>query len=270
MTVETIQTSDIENPVYSVVVPTRDRCGHMLRNCLRSIQLQTLEQVELIVVDYGSTQENHNKLIDMLPPCTVYKYETDEPWNLSAARNIGLRRATAPHSCTLDSDLIMEPYTLKSTLKIHNDYNPCYVTFQVTLLSPQAPSPSILELPRDYDKLTLAHIIKRSEGWGGFISAPTSWWHTCQGFDERMTWWGWEDVDMWKRVARAGLARNRLQVAMYPDSEIYHQYHVNAQISAIKQRRIDIYNAITTNEHYAKHTKGILRNDENWGIWNED
>jgi len=270
MTIETIQTDNVDNPVYSVVVPIRDRCGAMLRNCLRSIELQTIKPAELIVVDYGSTPENHEKLLEMLPPCTVYRYETDEPWNLSAARNIGLRRTHAKHSCVLDADLLLEPRVLESTLKIHNTYAPCYVTTQVILLSPTAMSPSTIELPRDYDKLTNAPFLKRAEGWGGFTSAPTSWWYTCQGFDERMKWWGWEDVDMWKRVARAGLARNRLQSIMYSGSEVYHQYHVNVQIDAVKQRKIETYKAIATNEHYAKHTRGIIRNDENWGLWSED
>jgi len=270
MTVETIQTVDIENPLYSVVVPIRDRCGHMLRNCLRSIELQTLKPIELILVDYGSTPENHQKTLDMLPPCTVYRCETDEPWNLSTARNIGLRRSCAKHACVLDGDLIMEPRVLESALQIHNDYPPCYITTHVILLSPNAITSKVIELPRDYDELVRAPFIKRAEGWGGFTSAPTSWWYECQGFDERMKWWGWEDVDMWKRVARAGLARNRLQSIMYPDSETYHQYHVNAQVVAMKQQQIEIYKAITTNEHYAKHSRGVTRNDENWGLWRED
>ena len=270
MTVETIQTSDTKNPACSIVVPIRNRYGHPLRNCLRSIELQTLKPVELIIVDYGSTSENHKKLLEMLPNCTVYRYETEEPWSLSVARNIGLRRASAPIACTLDADLIMEPKVLESTLKIHDDYAPCYITTKVILLHPNALTPQITELPQDYDELARAPRIKRTEGWGGFISAPSSWWHECQGFDERMKWWGWEDVDMWKRVARARLARNRLQSTRYPDSEIYHQYHVNVQVFALKQRQKEIYDTITTNEYYAKHGRGILRNDENWGIWREN
>ena len=270
MTVETILTNDIENPVYSIVIPLRDRYGHMLRNCLRSIELQTLTPVELIVVDYGSTPENHEKLLKMLPPCTLYRYETDEPWSLSTARNIGLRRANAPISCAVDADLILEQRVLEFALKIHENYGPCYLTSHVVLLSPRDIVPSALELPRDYELLPLAQRIKRAEGWGGFTSAPAEWWFRSQGFDERMKWWGWEDVDMWKRVARAKYARNRMQGIIYPESEIYHQYHSNVQVVAVKQGKTEIHKTIIENERLTKLTRGIKRNDENWGIWSED
>ncbi len=270
MTVETIQTNDIENPIYSIVIPLRNRYGHMLRNCLRSITLQTIKPVELIIVDYGSTPENHEKLLEIIPPCTLYRYKTQEPWSLAAARNLGLRRAKAPLSGALDADLIMEPQTLELAIKIHRDYGPCYLTSRVILLSPNAITPSQIELPRDYNELVRAPVIKRAEGWGGFTSAPAEWWFRCQGFDERMKWWGWEDVDMWKRVARAKLARNTMQGVVYPDSEIYHQYHPNFQVVTLKQGRTEIHKAIVENERYTKQTRGILRNDENWGLWSED
>ena len=270
MTVETLQTTPIENPAYSLVVPIRNRYEHMLRNCLKSVELQTLENVELIIVDYGSTHENIEKTLDMAPPCTIYRYETTQPWNLSTARNIGLRRANAEYVGTLDGDLIMEPSVLDLAHKIHTLYEMCYITTRVILLSQNAIPPSAIELPRSYEEIANSAYIKRAEGWGGFISAPALWWKECRGFDERMKWWGWEDVDMWKRVARARLTRSRLQKIGSPNSEVYHQYHTNVQTEALQQKNMPIYEAIMLNEHYAKHTKGIYRNTEKWGRWSED
>ncbi len=267
MTVETIRTQVIENPVFSVVVPIRNRHGAMLKNCLRSIELQTLQPLELIIVDYGSTLENHEKLAQVLPDCTFYRYETDEPWSLAIARNIGLRRARAKHACVLDADLIMEPRVLEWSLKIHMDFPTCYVNTRVILLNPSAMNPATLELPRDFGLLQSADLSTRSEGWGGFTSAPTTWWCRCHGFDERMVWWGWEDVDMWKRAARAGFGRNHLCITEYPNIEIYHQFHINAQVEAIRQRNDEVYDAIKQNEYFAKRESGVQRNDENWGMW---
>jgi GT2 family glycosyltransferase len=269
VTIETVRERAVGNPIISMVVPVRNRHGPMIKNCLRSVELQTLEPLELIIVDYGSTWENHEKLLRVLPDCTVYYYDTDEPWSLATARNIGLRRAHADHSCVLDADLIMEPSVLKWTLKIHMDFPTCYVTTKVILLDPSAINPYTLELPRDFTLLQSAGASRRAEGWGGFISAPTAWWHECRGFDERMKWWGWEDVDMWKRAARAGLGRNHLCFMEEPDIEIYHQYHTNIQIAAIRQQNAEIYDAIKQNEYFAKRSSGILRNDENWGLWSE-
>lgn len=267
MTVEAVQVHEVENPAYSVIIPVRNRHGHMLRNCLKSVELQTLKPLELIVVDYGSTRENHEKLMQMLPDCTVYRCETSEPWSLAVARNIGLRRATAGISCCLDADLIMEPRVLEVAHGIHGVHPRVYMSNRVVLLDPAAVDPADLTLPEDYEKLITARWTNTSEGWGGFVSAPTEWWHDCRGFDERMTVWGWEDVDMWKRAARAGMDRRRLNDAAEWETIIYHTHHPNVQLEAHHAGDEETIATIKRNERFTKSTKGILRNDESWGRW---
>jgi glycosyltransferase involved in cell wall biosynthesis len=265
VTVETVRESEAEKPLYSLVLPVRDRYGAMLHNCLRSIELQTFNPIELIIVDYGSTPENHEKLLDLLQECTVYRYVTDKPWSLAAARNIGLRRAKAPISCALDADLIMESRALEHAHHNHMEDENTYQTSRVVLLDAAAIDPSMIELPRDYRKLLTAKSMYVSEGWGGFTSAPTAWWHRCRGFDERMTVWGWEDVDMWKRAARAGMRRLRLSDDIMWETALYHQHHPNVQIEAHQREAGGVLGTIKRNEHLAKQTRGIIRNDEHWG-----
>lgn len=265
MTVETVRDKTPETSLYSVVVPIRDRHGAMLRNCLRSIELQTLEPIELIIVDYGSTRENHEALLEMLPECTVYRYETTEPWSLARARNIGLRRAKAPVSCALDADLIMDVRVLEYAYRNHMEIENTYQTTRAVLLDADAIDHITLELPRDYRCLLSAKSTYMSEGWGGFTSALTSWWHRCRGFDERMTVWGWEDVDMWKRAARAGMRRLRLSDEIMWETAVYHQYHPNVQLEAHQKEDGVTLGTIKRNEHLAKQTRGIIRNDEYWG-----
>jgi len=269
VTVETIQTHDIEDPAYSIIIPTRDRCSHALRNCLKSVELQTLQPLELIVVDYGSTEENHEKLMSLIPDCTVYRCKTDAPWSLAVARNIGLRRATARTSCSLDADMIMEPRVLEVAHKIHAANPRVYMSSHVVLLDPAALSPAKLTLPQGYEKLALARWTFQSEGWGGFVSAPTEWWHECQGFDERFTVWGSEDVDMWKRAARARMNGRRLNSAGEEETAIYHLHHPNIQIEAYRTGDEEIISIIKQNKRWLRVTKGVQRNDENWGHWSE-
>jgi len=265
VTLETVQVQYIEDPAYSIVVPVRNRYGHMIRNCLKSIELQTLEPVELIVVDYGSTKENHEKLMQLLPDCTVYRCETDAPWSLAVARNIGLRRATARISCAFDADLVMEPRVLEVAHGIHGIHPRIYMSTRVVLLDMAAVDPVTLTLPEDYEKLIAARWTYMSEGWGGFVSAHTKWWHDCQGFDERMKVWGWEDVDMWKRAARAGMDRRRLNDAIEWETIIYHMHHLNMQLKAHQVGDEETIATIRQNERWTKVSKCIQRNDENWG-----
>lgn len=270
MKVETVQLHEVEEPTYSVVIPIRNRYGHILRNCLKSIELQTLQSLELIIVDYGSTEENHEKLMKRLPDCTVYRYETDESWSLSIARNIGLRRATAEYSCSIDVDLVLEPRVLEVAHGIHAEHPRTYMSNRIVLLNPAAVDPEALSLPQDYEKLTMSCWAYLSEGWGGFVSAPTEWWHECQGFDERMSVWGWEDVDMWKRAGRARMDRRRLNNASEEETTIYHLHHPNIPIKAFKTGDEETIAIIRQNERWTKRFNGIQRNDENWGHWHDE
>lgn len=266
MTIDTVKVHDVEDPAYSIVIPIRDRCGHMLRNCLKSVELQTLKPLEIIVVDYGSTDENHEKLMQLLPDCTFYRCETSAIWSLSVARNIGLRRAKARISCAFDADLIMEPRVLEVAHGIHSTNPRIYMSNRVVLLDPAALNAATITLPRDYKKISKARSSHTSEGWGGFVSAPSEWWHECQGFDERMKVWGWEDVDMWKRSARANMARRRLDNAMEEETTIYHLPHASVPIKAYETQDKETIATIRQNERWTKRYNRVLRNDENWGL----
>lgn len=253
---------------FTVVIPVRDRHGPLLRNCLRSIELQTVD-AEIFIADYGSTPENHAEMMKIAPGCRSYYYQTDEPWSLAVARNIGLRRADTDtdYAVVFDADLIMEPRVLESLLVIHKADPNTYVSTQVILLDEGAINPASIELPRDYEKLRHAKSTYRSEGWGGLDSAHRDWWHKSQGFDERMKWWGWEDVDMWKRAYRAGLKRFRLSDLDMLETEVYHQWHPSVVLEAQRRQNEEILNQIALNERMTKRTSTINRNDENWGLW---
>ena len=249
---------------FTVVVPVRNRYGSRLRNCLRSIELQTVD-AEIFIADYGSTTENHIKTMKLAPKSKSFHYLTDEPWSLSAARNIGLRRTDTEYAMVFDADLIMEPCVLESLLVLHKMDPNTYISTQVVLLDTGSIDIDALELPRDYEQLKHAKATYRSEGWGGLGSAHRDWWYESRGFDERMKWWGWEDVDMWKRVGRAGLKRVRLSDMNMPETQVYHQWHPNTQLEALQRQNEEILNHIILNERLSKRTPTIKRNDENWG-----
>jgi len=251
---------------FTVVIPVRDRQGPRLRNCLRSIELQTVD-AEVFIADYGSTPENYAETMKMAPGCRSHYHQTDKPWSLALARNIGLRRADTEYALVFDADLIMEPRVLESLLVIYMADPNTYISTQVVLLDEGAINPASIELPRDYEKLRYAKSSQRSEGWGGLDSAHRDWWNKSQGFDERMKWWGWEDVDMWKRASRAGLRRFRLSDLDIPETEVYHQWHPNVVLEARRLQNEEILKHITLNERMTKRTSTVKRNDENWGRW---
>jgi len=130
-----------ETPIFSVVVPLRDRWGPRLRNCVRSLENQTLRPIEIIVADYGSTQKGHEAIMETLKDfdCTVYYYPTDKIWSLSVARNMGIRRSYAQCEdiAVVDADLILEPRVLEVLSQAHASRPRSYISCFIEMLRPK-------------------------------------------------------------------------------------------------------------------------------------
>lgn len=91
----------------SVVIPTCDRPG-LLFVALQSVQAQTKQPVEIIVVDNGITpvlpdQLPRNVILERLPPRV----------GVSRARNAGARKASGTYIAFLDDDDTWEPAYLE-------------------------------------------------------------------------------------------------------------------------------------------------------------
>ncbi len=84
----------------SVVVPTFDRAGPLQR-ALESIRCQTLQPLEVIVVDDGSMDGTRSLVCGSYPE---YRYLHQENRGVSSARNLGIRAASGDWIALLDSD----------------------------------------------------------------------------------------------------------------------------------------------------------------------
>ena len=265
-----------KSPVYSVVIPLRNRWGPRLRNCVKSVVNQTLQPLEIIVADYGSTEEGHEEIMKALKDfdCSVYYYPTDEVWNLSRARNMGIRRSNAQceNVAVLDADMILEPRVMEVLSQAHASRARSYISCFIRMLMPKSwpdefnDNPEELCLPEDFVKLKNMKFWA-SAGWGGLVSAPRSWLFSVRGFDERMKFWGAEDNDLWRRADSAGMDRYRLNDLEREETEVYHQWHDDCL--SWDQRRLTKAEAdqITWNKMMAARDNTMARNNEKWGLW---
>jgi glycosyltransferase involved in cell wall biosynthesis len=89
------------NPLVSVIIPTYNY-GHFLVQCLNSVFEQTEKNLEIIIVDDGST-DNTSDVVKRLKNDKI-RYIFQENMGLSAARNTGLRYASGDFVQFLDSD----------------------------------------------------------------------------------------------------------------------------------------------------------------------
>jgi len=89
-------------PRVSVVIPTRDRARLVVR-AIRSVLAQTVEDLELIVVDDGSTDDTA-QLIGGIEDPRIQLITHDTPRGGAAARNTGIQASRAALVAFLDSD----------------------------------------------------------------------------------------------------------------------------------------------------------------------
>lgn len=98
-----------QQPQVSIVIPTRDR-PELLERAIRSILRQTLQQIEIIVVDDGSPREAAQHCaaaVTAIDPRVSFHIASQAPVpvrGISQARNYGLSLARAPYIVFFDDD----------------------------------------------------------------------------------------------------------------------------------------------------------------------
>ena len=96
------------NPKLSVVVPIFNVAPY-LRKCLDSLQNQTMEEIEIICVDDGSTDKSGEIVDEYGKVDARFRIIHTENRGLSAARNTGIDEAKTEWIMFVDSDDWVEP-----------------------------------------------------------------------------------------------------------------------------------------------------------------
>lgn len=102
-------------PLVSVVYATRDR-AELLRESIRSVLIQTVQDFEIIVVDDGSTDDSTERVVESLQDPRV-RYFRQEPQGISTARNFALDESRGFYTAVMDDDDLMPPRRLEWQLE---------------------------------------------------------------------------------------------------------------------------------------------------------
>ena len=114
-------------PNVSVIVPVYNVEDYIER-CMKSLINQTLKDIEIIVVNDGSTDKSETKIkkyLDKYPD--KIKYFVKENGGLSDARNYGMQYATGEYIAFLDSDDYVDITLYEKMYKIAVEQNCDYV-----------------------------------------------------------------------------------------------------------------------------------------------
>lgn len=95
-----------------MVIPAHNR-SDLLAITLRNVAAQTLEDIEIIVIDDASTDDTPAVIQDWIKIDPRHKTRRfEEPHGACHARNVGIDMTSADHICLLDSDDLLHPEKL--------------------------------------------------------------------------------------------------------------------------------------------------------------
>lgn len=116
----------------SVIIPVYN-AEKFLDRCLLSVVNQTYKNLEIIVINDGSTDKSEEICLKFLSKDNRIKYYKIDNGGVSNARNYGLDVATGEYITFLDADDYIEENTYSDCIKIANTYNPDIIKFNFML-----------------------------------------------------------------------------------------------------------------------------------------
>lgn len=102
-------------PLISIIVPIYNTADY-LPTCLDSILAQTYQNIEIVLINDGSTDNSTKIAQDYIKKDPRIKLFNQKNQGLSAARNTGIQKSTGEYLTFVDSDDAIEPTMLKSML----------------------------------------------------------------------------------------------------------------------------------------------------------
>lgn len=133
-------------PLVSVVIPCFNY-GRFVEQAIDSILGQTLKNVEIIVVDGGSTDETTRELLARLQlPRTVVHLREGRHY-AGSNRNFGIERASGRYICCLDADDTLQPTYLEKAVFLLETYGYDCVSTSLRFMGAREGTVGIRELP---------------------------------------------------------------------------------------------------------------------------
>lgn len=193
--------------LVTLIIPIRDRDAWRIEKLVTSLRSHGADP-RVIVVDYGSSSQ-YAKEYQTVAFRLGLEYERMEtggwPWNKCHAINRGVRLAESKYVCTVDVDIFFTSNPLEYCLEYAGDKKMFHI------------EPFWLGKNGDWEKA----VFMGRGAPGVFQFIPRCAFDEAGGYDERIVYWGLEDLDWPRRLKELGYE----QVWLPEKYKIYHQWH---------------------------------------------
>lgn len=184
------------NHIISIIIPCKSRLSHLME-CMPYILNQTYHDLQVIIIDFNCPEKTKEVILNSFNDKRIEVYKepvSADHWNLCEARNAGYKYAKGDTLLFLDADTILQPTFIEMAVKDLNKK-----TFVTGLVQPPW------------------------NGCGCMMVNRVDFANT-KGYNESLVGWGYDDMDMYKRLENAGLERRTFSPELikniqHPDSE---------------------------------------------------
>lgn len=196
---------DTDRPLISVIIPCYNH-GLYLAEAVDSVLAQTWQNMEIIVVDDGSSDGETRSILERFVRPKTRIIHHSENLGLPAARNTGIRQAKGKYICCLDADDKLHPTYLEKAMLLM-EANPGVSIFY-----------SWVQVFGDEDRVWYSPQFDPAQLiFSNQIIAPAVFrrkdWEDVGGYREEMNL-GYEDWEFWVRLARRGYRGYRIPEKM--------------------------------------------------------
>jgi glycosyltransferase involved in cell wall biosynthesis len=139
-------------PSVSVIIPTYNRAS-FLPAAIESVLTQSFQNIEVIVVDDGSTDDTKTAVEQYKERIRYIHTDHGGP---SHARNVGMKAATGKYIAFLDSDDTYQPYKLETQVSFMEDHPDVGMVYTEM---------SVLYENGHFDKFNFHNYIYKVKGW---------------------------------------------------------------------------------------------------------
>ncbi len=197
---ETLFAADaLRDAAVTVIVPVYNYAGYVL-DALESVRAQTLDPIDLVVIDDGSTDDSPNLVLEWarrnanrFSRLVVRRHLANA--GLGFARNSGFAAAETPFVLPLDADNRLLP---ASGATLAERLHACRAAFAYPTLQQFGDKGAVFgDTPFSPSRLVSGNYIDA-------MALVAKWaWAAAGGYDHVR--YGWEDYDFWCRLIELGL-----------------------------------------------------------------